>query len=826
MKQHVVLPSSRFASLKTGFRRATQNSVAIATITTSLCMLPKDRAVAASGPPNSTYFPPSTVVIDSNPTYDVRAAHGDLWPMAWGTDGTGADVVFTAWGDGRGASTSGAAWTDIGAGKLSGDPFNRNMVFTDLNHGGISQVWNGTYKYARKPSGIYYLDGVVYMAVQDLDKLNHQDSAPAATIVQSTNYGLTWTWNPSAPMFGGISDSDPLKYKFTTLWFLDFGKNQANQAYANSQNSDVGTGYVYVYGLDNTWGPRSTTTVPDPYQLFLARVPKSSIMNRSTWQFYTGLVNGHPTWSSDILRKVPVMADNRWEGIGQGGVVYNKPKNRYIFSAFNNACDLMFYDAPTPWGPWTLMKKTEFYGNWNFDQVGGYGVSISSKFISADGNIMWAQSNMFDWGGWGIEHYHPSFRKVSLGSDLVIDPGFENQTSNTVSAPWQVEGVGAGIDRNLGNAHSGVNNASLASSTLDKWTAIKQTITVSKQTNYTLTGWMKNSNNFTNRGYFGIRHSGGGVLKEVNFSGVAGYTKLSLTFNSLENTTMTIFCGFWSTGSPVWIKLDDVSLTATGGAVGNAGKIDMNRDGKEDMLWRNVRTGVNSVWLMNGTIMGSSAPINTVTDTAWRMIDAGDFDADGDPDILWRNFSTGDNSIWIMNGNTYVSSVALPRVSTDWRMAAAGDLNNDGKCDILWRNAVSGANSVWFMNGTTIASQPGLPAVTDLNWKLIDCADFSGDGKADLLWRNSATGANSTWFMNGVTKLADGPLSFVTDLSWKMIGAGDFDNDGKQDIKWHQSTTGATNIWLMNGTTYLRSAAPSGAVTDLNWKMAGGQNNY
>jgi hypothetical protein len=46
-----------------------------------------------------------------------------------------------------------------------------------------------------------------------------------------------------------------------------------------------------------------------------------------------------------------------------------------------------------------------------------------------------------------------------------------------------------------------------------------------------------------------------------------------------------------------------------------------------------------------------------------------DFNNDGNPDILWRNLSTGLNSIWFMDGATFNGSYALlPSVSLDWEI--------------------------------------------------------------------------------------------------------------------------------------------------------------
>jgi hypothetical protein len=67
--------------------------------------------------------------------------------------------------------------------------------------------------------------------------------------------------------------------------------------------------------------------------------------------------------------------------------------------------------------------------------------------------------------------------------NVVSDPGFELQTSNSVSSPGAVEGPDPhGIDRGLGFSHSGGNNAWIHDSTAN-WNAIVQWISVTPNTN-------------------------------------------------------------------------------------------------------------------------------------------------------------------------------------------------------------------------------------------------------------------------------------------------------------------------------------------------------
>ncbi|MEQ2525845.1 DUF4185 domain-containing protein [Bacillaceae bacterium CLA-AA-H227] len=142
-------------------------------------------------------------------------------------------------------------------------------------------------------------------------------------------------------------------------------------------------------------------------------------------------------------------------------------------------------------------------------------------------------------------------------NNLVGDAGFETQSSSLLSSPWYTNG-NAGVDRNLGFAHSGVNNAFARYNS--GWNAVKQEIFVEPNQTYTLTGWIKTSSN-NSEGYFGARLlNGGAILNETQFSSLANYTKQTITFNSGNNHSIEIYAGTWANNGDTWIQVDDLIL--------------------------------------------------------------------------------------------------------------------------------------------------------------------------------------------------------------------------------------------------------------------------
>lgn len=379
-----------------------------------------DRSAEPGTPP-----PPSTWAgtLDVAATNSYRTqSDGDLWPSCWASD----DAVYTAWGDGRGFDPNGE-WVDMGTARITGDMDNLTGTNGALSDA-VVPLWNPG-KATRKPTGMVCVGNTIYLAVQDLS--TNFSYAPAATIVKSTDGGKTWTGDRSNPMFDNKV--------FTTIWFADFGRG-------GEWNTSR---YVYAYGLDGNWrnSPPPFDDVPDPQDMFLARVPKAKILDRKAWQFFAGHTNrGNPVWTSKISGKQPVLTDTRrdypksfsgadWTAssvLGQGGVTYDPALHRYLYVGWSEFVQ-HFYESPTPWGPWTLIGDKDYT---TFDnravQYSGYGTSLPSKFMSADGRSLMLQSNRCCGGSIGYQY---GLRPVRLavhedvvgnpdpdGSNLALDP--------------------------------------------------------------------------------------------------------------------------------------------------------------------------------------------------------------------------------------------------------------------------------------------------------------------------------------------------------------------------------------------------------------------
>ncbi len=250
----------------------------------------------------------------------------------------------------------------------------------------------------------------------------------------------------------------------------------------------------------------------------------------------------------------------------------------------------------------------------------------------------------------------------------------------------------------------------------------------------------------------------------------------------------------------------------------------MDPNSKVDILWRNISSGLNHYWYLDGVTYVGSADIASETNLSWMIVGRGDFNNDGQSDILWRNSSNGQNRVWFMNRNV-MTGESLLNPSTvanqNWQIVGTGDFNSDGYVDILWRNVLTGEVAAWYMNGIDYQGIGFTVSETNPNWEIVGVGDFNNDGKPDILWRNTLTGEVGVWYMDGMTYQGYAMTTTEADQDWQIVGVGDFNEDIKPDILWRNISTGANRVWYMDGMQKIGEAELLPAVTDPNWKIVG-----
>lgn len=262
----------------------------------------------------------------------------------------------------------------------------------------------------------------------------------------------------------------------------------------------------------------------------------------------------------------------------------------------------------------------------------------------------------------------------------------------------------------------------------------------------------------------------------------------------------------------------------------NPVKADFDNDGISDLLWRNSNTGDNGIWFMNDADQGGSfGPTDKVAiedddDPNWVISGVGDFNRNGTEDIVWRNFSTGKNFVWLMNGTERRAIRQFDQESdTDWYIGGASDANGDGNPDLFWRNSTTGDNGIWYMDDQlNVTDKVSIDSESTVDWEMVAIDDMNEDDTADIIWRNSTTGENGIWLMGGENgQEVDEIVTIESELNpeWSIRGSGDYNGDGFADLVWRNGANGNNGVWLFNGSLERSAVVAFETETNTDWQI-------
>jgi hypothetical protein len=267
-----------------------------------------------------------------------------------------------------------------------------------------------------KACGLICVDGVLYFSVSRhwWPYWNESSGTPGiiqetrdASIIKSTDHGRTWSPAPELghAMFPG--------HVFSTPFFVQYSKDGKGQKMLSGGNPSLHemSGVIYdmfVYAVSNNgaWNNGNWMT--------LGRVSRGLIgrLNPQDWEFVQGFdAQGRPAWGPryDTARYI-FWAPGRASMTGIHYIsgldlyvmpqwyypVLDNPQRRFKVTRWE------FYQAPDPWGPWTLFLTQEF------EPQGWYNLCIPSKFISEDGLRFWIfTSGNFENPEYNNLHYNP-----------------------------------------------------------------------------------------------------------------------------------------------------------------------------------------------------------------------------------------------------------------------------------------------------------------------------------------------------------------------------------------------------------------------------------
>jgi subtilisin family serine protease len=100
-----------------------------------------------------------------------------------------------------------------------------------------------------------------------------------------------------------------------------------------------------------------------------------------------------------------------------------------------------------------------------------------------------------------------------------------------------------------------------------------------------------------------------------------------------------------------------------------AGAGHFNDDEALDLVWRNDSTDSNAVWFLTSSHqIQSTALLSPTGAPGWRLEMVGDFDRDGHEDLVWRNSGTNAVAAWMMNGTAVRESISIGTADASWKI--------------------------------------------------------------------------------------------------------------------------------------------------------------
>jgi hypothetical protein len=325
---------------------------------------------------------------------------GDMWPITWATD----DNMYTGAGDNRGSAMNfwrvrGAPNPEGRAGKnpVSFEAMHDEVILDVIDNEPLDPAVYCTDERVHtekglKPAGLLDLDGTLMMAVQTQnygsDPVFSRQTNIHGWIITTKDFGQTWDREatPQTEFFSG---------RVASCHFVQYGRGADN----------VRDGYVYAYFPGASDDGNSYWENGD--YVLLGRVSADAVLDRSAWEFWTGLDStGQPQWSPDDDDARPIF--EYFHMTGENHVSYNAGLDRYIMGNYGFVTDdlyprpyhqgdwpettqrsqLTLFEAPNLWGPWSMFHRDDDWG-----MYGGYQPAFPVKWMFNEGRTMFMVSS-------------------------------------------------------------------------------------------------------------------------------------------------------------------------------------------------------------------------------------------------------------------------------------------------------------------------------------------------------------------------------------------------------------------------------------------------
>jgi hypothetical protein len=254
---------------------------------------------------------------------------------------------------------------------------------------------------------------------------------------------------------------------------------------------------------------------------------------------------------------------------------------------------------------------------------------------------------------------------------------------------------------------------------------------------------------------------------------------------------------------------------------------DINRDGFNDVVYRNTTNGEESVYIAflgeGGRIIGQDYvkfqnQLSKTEDNAnWQIRGLSDMDGNGTLELVLHNAQLDRTAIWYLpsDGSTNLTDVKFVTrgsaiaglQSPGTNLVGVGDFDGDGKSELLFRNNLTDRTTLWKLNGAAVVQAQLLIPTGQSSWEIKLVADFNNDGRADIAWQNTSNGQSAIWLSTAgptgtITAPATAANSFLLPApgaNWSFEAAADFNHDGTNDIVLRNKVDDTLRIWTIRG---------------------------
>ncbi len=234
----------------------------------------------------------------------------------------------------------------------------------------------------QKSSGLFCMQGKLFMTIgRQLNQAtggmgsNTAYTQDAGQVIWSADKGASWnnfeapqsfsthgspTSIPSATMFPSVPG------EMGSATFVMYCGDDGTLGYLDPCNrTDNADAYAYLMANDGFWDSGN--------ELYLARVPRAKLgrLQASDYEFYTsGDGSLDSSWTASQGDARPVIANKG--KLGEPSVQYLPALNRYLLLTYSYPQGLaagaahaehtlwLGYEAPHPWGPWTIINSMEW----------------------------------------------------------------------------------------------------------------------------------------------------------------------------------------------------------------------------------------------------------------------------------------------------------------------------------------------------------------------------------------------------------------------------------------------------------------------------------